>query len=206
MRISKKIALSLCLMLAMAFCLPSIKVYAADSYTVTYRPGNVGYFALEANEEGNKQAMAEAVANQEYGGYEYEVTKNGAIKLYLASGSSIPAAPTYIQAQAGYFVQNTASWGPNGDVASKNTDYVVDYGKLVDGVEYTVQYVDSESGESIAPVYITQANIGETRSVSAPLQIVISGGAVYNLVSEMLLKIYLLFLIKWNRQEPFLMK
>ena len=76
-------------------------------------------------------------------------------------------------------------------MASKNTDYVVDYGKLVDGVEYTVQYVDSESGESIAPVYITQANIGETRSVSAPLQIVISGGAVYNLVSESTLEMIL---------------
>lgn len=191
MKTCKKSFISACVACVIAMLLPSLNVYAADTYTVTFRPGNVGYFATEANEGGDKQAMAEVVASQEYGGYSYSVTKNGAIKVTVPSGMAAPTAPTYIQAQSGYFVKNSASWGPTGEAVDRNTDYVVDYGKLVDGVEYTVKYVDSVSGESIAPVYIAQANIGESRSVTAPAQIVISGGAVYNLTSAGTLELVL---------------
>lgn len=185
---------SLCsgLALAIALMVPSLNVYAAEeSYTVTFRPGNVGYFATSANPEGDKQAMATEVAAQEYGAYSYEVTKNGAIKVTVAPGSTVPNAPTYVQTQTGYFVKDASSWGPAGGNVDRNQDYVVDYGKLVDGVEYTVKYVDSVSGESIAPVYIAQANIGDTRSVTAPSQIVISGSTVYNLTSAPSLSVLL---------------
>lgn len=185
---------SLCsgLALAIALLVPSLNAYAAEeSYTVTFRPGNVGYFATSANPEGDKQVMAAEVAAQEYGAYSYEVTKNGAIKVTVAPGSTVPNAPTYVQAQAGYFVKEASSWGPAGGTVDRNQDYVVDYGKLVDGVEYTVKYVDSASGESIAPVYIAQANVGDTRIVTAPSQIVISGSTVYNLTSASTLSLLL---------------
>lgn len=168
-----------------AVCIPTMKAQAAvDSYTVTFRPGNVGYFALSADAEGSKQEKAQAVAAQVYNGYTYEVTKNGAIKVTVPANATVPSAPGYIQAEAGYFVKDTSVWGPTGQTVDKNMDFVVDYGKLVNGVEYTVEYVDSSSGESIAPVYIAQANIGEEREVTAPKQIVISEATVYNLTSE----------------------
>jgi len=169
---------------ALMLGIPSVNVYAADTYTITFRPGDVGYFALEANPEGDRQVMAEAVAAQEYAGYDYTVTKNGAIKVEVAAGAVAPQAPTYIQTEAGYFVKNVMLWGPERRGVDRNKDYVVDYGKLVDGVEYVVKYVDSASGESIAPVYIVQANIGEKRVVTAPEQIITGGTSVYNLVSK----------------------
>lgn len=179
-----------------AMCLPAMNVRAAETddalvtsgktYTVTFRPGNVGHFALSSDAEGSKQELAEAVAVLEYTGYQYTVTEHGAIKVTVPANAAVPATPTYIQADSGYFVKESSIWGPAGqniEKVDKNMDFVVDYGKLVDGVEYTVKYVDSSSGESIAPVYIAQANIGESRTVTAPSQIVISEGTVYNLTS-----------------------
>lgn len=183
MRIFKKSFLRACVALAVMLMLPSMNVYAADTYTVTFRPGNVGYFALTANPEGDKQQMAQEVAASLYGD-SATVTKNGAIKVEVSAGAAAPAAPTYIQTQEGYFVKEVSGWGPGNLPVDRDLDFVVDYARLVDGVEYTVEYVDSVSKESIAPLYITRANIGEERTVTAPAQIVISGGAIYNLRSE----------------------
>lgn len=176
-------------------CMPTMMVQAKENtaetsktYTVTFRPGNVGAFA-HADAVGDKKANAEAVAAEIYGAYSYEVTKNGAIKVTVSEGEPMPVAPNRIQAESGYFVKDTSIWGPGQDAqVEKNVDFVVDYGKLVNGVEYTVEYVDSSSGESIAPVYIAQANVGETRTVTAPRQIVISEGTVYNLSSKVTLE------------------
>jgi len=174
-----------------AMCIPTMKAQAAvDSYTVTFRPGNVGYFAMEKTDaEVDKQAEAKKVADAQYvglyGADNVTVTKNGAIKVTVPANAAVPSAPIYIQAESGYFVKDAAVWGPaTGQLTDKNMDFVVDYGKLVNGVEYTVEYVDSSSGESIAPVYIAQANIGDEREVTAPKQIVISEATVYNLTSE----------------------
>lgn len=175
-----------------AMCLPAMNVRAeGKTYTVTFRPGNVGYFALTKDAAGSRQEMAGAVAAQVYGS-NYEVTKNGAIKVTVPAGAAAPDAPVYIQTEDGYFVKDTELWGPaENQNVDKNMDFVVDYGKLVNGVEYTVKYVDSSSGESIAPVYIAQANVGETRTVTAPRQIVISAGTVYNLSSAASLELVL---------------
>ncbi len=175
-----------------AMCLPAMNVRAeGKTYTVTFRPGNVGYFALAKDAEGSRQEMANVVAAQVYGS-NYEVTKNGAIKVTVPAGAAVPDAPAYIQTEDGYFVKDAALWGPaENQSVDKNIDFVVDYGKLVNGVEYTVKYVDSSSGESIAPVYIAQANVGETRNVTAPRQIVISAGTVYNLSSAASLELVL---------------
>ena len=187
-KLSAKIRFIGTLFVVVAMCIPSVKVQAGvESYTVTFRPGNVGSFALSAQAGENRQENANAVAKQQYAGiYGAEnvtVTKNGAIKVTVPAGSAMPQVPSYIVAESGYFVKDASIWGPTTQNVDKNMDFVVDYGKLVNGVEYTVEYVDSSSGESIAPVYIAQANAGESRSVTAPKQIVISGGAVYNLSS-----------------------
>ena len=43
-----------------------------------------------------------------------------------------------------------------------NESFVVKYDALVDAVEYKVRYVDSQSGEDVAPPVITQGNAGQT--------------------------------------------
>lgn len=172
------------LTLGAVLLLPGAKAWAAETYTVTFRPGNVGAFAVSSQAQGSAKEKAQEVAALNYAGYETEVTQRGAIKVTVPAGSPAPAAPSQIVAEEGYFVKDASSWGPSGEPVDRNVDYVADYGKLVDGVEYTVEYVDDSSGESIAPVYIAQANKGESRKVTAPARIVISGGAAYNLVSD----------------------
>ena len=172
MRVFKKSFVSACVALALVLMIPSINAYAADSYTVSFRPGNVGSFQKDA---------VDTLTNS-YGAENVMVTTHGAIKVTVNAGAAIPAAPTYIQAKEGYFVK--AGWAStDADKVDRDMDFVVDYARLVDGVEYTIEFVDSASGESIAPAYIAQANMGVERTESAPSQIVISGGAVYNLSS-----------------------
>lgn len=180
MRVLKKSFMSVCVALALVLMLPSMNVYAASTYTVTFRPGNVGYFALADTTLTEKKAMAEEAAAAQYSEGTYHVTDMGAIKVTVTNGSTLDA-PRYIRTEAGYFAKSESEWGPNGETIKKNTDYVVDYGKLVNGVEYTVEYVDIDSGDSIAPVKIAQANVGDEINEAAPEQIVISGGAIYKL-------------------------
>lgn len=180
MRVLKKSFMSMCVALALVLMLPSMNVYAASTYTVTFRPGNVGYFALAGTTLTEKKAMAEEAAAAQYSEGTYHVTDMGAIKVTVTNGSTLDA-PRYIRTEAGYFAKSANEWGPNGETIKKNTDYVVDYGKLVNGVEYTVEYVDIDSGDSIAPVKIAQANVGDEINEAAPVQIVISGGAIYKL-------------------------
>ena len=189
------------LLIAVLLCMPALSVQAEDlsgqtqeTYTVTFRPGNVGYFALTEEESGTRQEMALSVAKLTYGShpdYNFEVTEHGAIKVRVPAHGKMPQAPVYIRAEAGYFVKDSTLWGPSCESVDKNMDFVVDYGKLVSGVEYTVKYVDDASGESIAPVYIAQANAGEVRTVTAPEQIVISEKTVYRLSSKASLELVL---------------
>lgn len=175
--------------LAVAFLMmPAINAHAASEYTVTFRPGNVGRFGLVSDSEKSAKEMAQEVADVLYGG-SASVTENGAIKVRVAAGSKIPAAPAYIIPDEGYCVRN---WGPaSGEKVTKNVDYVVDYGRLTDGVEYTVKYVDEQSGDSIAPFLTAYANIGDSISINAPLVITTSDAGVYELKSDVSAEIVL---------------
>ena len=164
----------------LCFSLSAMDVSAASTYTVTYRPGNVGNFALADTTATDVKTMAEEVAEAMGYSYDYEVTENGAIKLYVPKGASVPAPPSYIVTEGNYFAKNALVWGPaQGAVVEKNIDFVVDYGKLVDGVEYTIQYLDSEDGSSVAPVAIAYGNIGAEETAVAPETIVLSGATTY---------------------------
>ena len=163
----------------------SVSAEAAGTYTVTYRPGNVGHFALADTEETDVKAMAEEAAAAMGYVYDYEVTENGAIKLFVPKGALVPAAPGYIAAKDNYFAKNATVWGPaQGQVVEKNIDFVVDYGKLVDGVEYTIRYLDSEDFSAVAPVAIAYGNIGAEETAVAPEMIVLSGATTYVRDSE----------------------
>lgn len=163
---------------------PAINAQAASAYTVTFRPGNVGQFGIASADNSMKtvQDMAQEVADIYYAQYETTVTENGAIKVKVPAGTEMPATPGYIIPDEGYCVR---TWGPEqGETVRKNVDYVVDYGRLIDGVEYTVKYVDEESGESLAPFATAYANIGDTVTVNAPATITTSNAGEYTLTSD----------------------
>ena len=161
---------------------PSVTANAAQKeYTVTLRPGNVGHFGVKVQDGGETVEMsAEYVAALLYGDAA-TVTKNGAIKVTVAANGDMPSAPNYIIPDDGYFVK---PWEPEtGTKVTKNQDYVVDYGRLVNGVEYTIEYVDDQSGESVAPFVSAYANIGEEMTVTAPFTLTTSNAGVYVLAS-----------------------
>lgn len=163
----KKVCSGLMAILAGVILMPAAKVHAAATYTVTFRPGNVGTF-----DTANVGALY---------GSNAEITSHGAIKITVNAGDAMPAAYPYIIPKDGYFVK---SWGPAESVVTQNVDYVVDYGKLVDGVEYTVKYVDSQSGESVAPFVTQYGNINDTVKAAAPATLTTSDAGTYVLQSE----------------------
>lgn len=162
----KKICSGLMAILVGVVLMPAVKVHAASTYTVTFRPGNVGTF-----DTSNVAALY---------GSNVEITSHGAIKITVNAGDAMPAAYPYVTPNEGYFVK---SWGPSESTVTQNVDYVVDYGKLVDGVEYTVKYVDSKSGESVAPFVTQYGNIGETVEATAPATLTTSDAGTYVLQS-----------------------
>lgn len=181
--LKKKLVSGMMALAVSAALMPAINVQAASAYTVTFRPGNVGQFGIAAEDNSMKTVkdMAQEVADIYYAQYETTVTENGAIKVKVPAGSAVPAIPGYIIPDEGYCVR---SWGPEqGETVRKNVDYVVDYGRLIDGVEYTVKYVDEESGESLAPFSTAYANIGDTVTVNAPATITTSDAGEYVLTS-----------------------
>ncbi|MCR5719765.1 MAG: hypothetical protein K6F84_04290 [Lachnospiraceae bacterium] len=152
----------------------------SSSYTVTFRPGNVGYFSMNGTDSRDKKSLAQEVAANEYASYEYEVTENGAIKVTVPAGGKMPKAPVHIVTNGDYVVKNSFEWGPDpSSTVDRNVDFVVDYGKLVDGVEYIVRYVDSKSKEQIAIPYIARANVGDKVEIEAVKDITLEGNVVY---------------------------
>ena len=174
---------------------PTMDVEAENVYTVTFRPGNVGNFVLtedELSEDVSVREKAELVAKKMEYTYDYKVTENGAIKVYVPAGEIMPEAPRYIVAQEGYFAKSATVWGPVvGEEVTKNCDYIVDYGKLVNGVEYIVRYLDSADDSPIAPMAVAYGNAGDEINVEAPDKIVISSATTYNRNGESAAKLIL---------------
>lgn len=174
--------MTLALMLA---TVPAVSTKAAEQYTVTFRPGNVA--------EGFSESLVSQYETK-YGKENVEVTSHGAVKITVASEAAMPTAP-----QAGQVVykagNETKYFMMPGKEAEKtvtrNQDFVMDYGKLTNGVEYTVKFVDAESGDSIAPSATAYANIGATVSYTAPESVITGEYGQYQLTSEATLSIEL---------------
>ncbi len=143
--------------------MPSMKAQATNTgsktYTITIRTGNTGTFDVKKISTTNT-----------------EVTENY-IRYTLIRGNSLKSAEFFKEdsnlysflehvliVEDGYFLRPISDWanGAVGKTISRNTEYVLDYGKLVDPVEYSISYVDSQSGEQIATPTIAYKNDGDT--------------------------------------------
>lgn len=152
--------------IAVVMMLPTTPVKAEETakktYTVTFRAGNVGRFQTESNN---------------ISGDNVEVTANY-IKFTVAKGESLAQTFGFIGNDAdldafflnmtadidsGYRLKNASSWcaGAAEAAVNRNTEYVLDYAKLVNPVKYMIRFVDVESGEQIAAPTIAYGNAGE---------------------------------------------
>ena len=154
----------------MALVLPMTTVKASEEkeavgkrmYTVTFRAGNIACFDID------KITVSEGM----------EVTKNY-IKVKVAKGDTLAFTVPGWESDArltSWFsnclhYEKEAAYGLKdfngvvGTVVERNTEYVLDYKRLIDPVSYTVSFIDSQTKEQIAAPQITYGNAEETITV-----------------------------------------
>ncbi len=169
-KVKKIITGFLTVFIFMALVLPMTTVKASEEkevaekrmYTVTFRAGNVASFDTD------KITVSEGM----------EVTKNY-IKVKVAKGDTLDftvpgwesdARMTswfsnclHYEKEAAYGLK--AFNGVVGTAVERNTEYVLDYKRLIDPVSYTVSFIDSQTKEQIAAPQITYGNAEETITV-----------------------------------------
>ena len=169
-KVKKIITGFLMVFIFMAMVLPMTTVKASEEkeavekrmYTVTFRAGNIACFDID------KITVSEGM----------EVTKNY-IKVKVAKGDTlaftVPGWESdarltswfsnclHYEKEAAYGLK--AFNGVVGTVVERNTEYVLDYKRLIDPVSYTVSFIDSQTKEQIAAPQITYGNAEETITV-----------------------------------------
>lgn len=169
-KVKKIITGFLTVFIFMALVLPMTTVKASEEkevvekrmYTVTFRAGNIACFDID------KITVSEGM----------EVTKNY-IKVKVAKGDTlaftVPGWESdarltswfsnclHYEKEAAYGLK--AFNGVVGTVVERNTEYVLDYKRLIDLVSYTVSFIDSQTKEQIAAPQITYGNAEETITV-----------------------------------------
>lgn len=169
-KVKKIITGFLTVFIFMALVFPMTTVKASEEkevvekrmYTVTFRAGNIACFDID------KITVSEGM----------EVTKNY-IKVKVAKGDTlaftVPGWESdarltswfsnclHYEKEAAYGLK--AFNGVVGTVVERNTEYVLDYKRLIDPVSYTVSFIDSQTKEQIAAPQITYGNAEETITV-----------------------------------------
>ena len=155
----------------MAFVLPMTTVKASEEkeavekrmYTVTFRAGNVASFDTD------KITVSDGM----------EVTKNY-IKVKVAKGDTLAFTVPGWESDAGLtswfsnclHYEKEAAYGLKafsgvvGTAVERNTEYVLDYKRLIDPVSYMVNFIDSQTKEQIATPQIIYGNAEETIMVT----------------------------------------
>ena len=170
-KVKKIITGFLMVFIFMAMVLPMTTVKASEEkeavekrmYTVTFRAGNVASFDTD------KITVSDGM----------EVTKNY-IKVKVAKGDTLAftvpgwesdARMTswfsnclHYEKEAAYGLK--AFNGVVGTAVERNTEYVLDYKRLIDPVSYTVSFIDSQTKEQIATPQIIYGNAEETIMVT----------------------------------------
>ena len=170
-KVKKIITGFLMVFIFMALVLPMTTVKASEEkevagkrmYTVTFRAGNVASFDID------KITVSDGM----------EVTKNY-IKVKVAKGDTLAFTVPGWESDAGLtswfsnclHYEKEAAYGLKafsgvvGTAVERNTEYVLDYKRLIDPVSYTVSFIDSQTKEQIAAPQIIYGNAEETIMVT----------------------------------------
>lgn len=170
-KVKKIITGFLTVFIFMALVLPMTTVKASEEkevvekrmYTVTFRAGNIACFDID------KITVSEGM----------EVTKNY-IKVKVAKGDTLAFTVPGWESDAGMtswfsnclHYEKEAAYGLKdfngvvGTAVERNTEYVLDYKRLIDPVSYTVSFIDSQTKEQIATPQIIYGNAEETIMVT----------------------------------------
>ncbi len=154
--------------------LENADAYTGKTYTVTFHPGNVGSFTDLDD--------VVAIYNNQEGVVSAESTAHKAIKLVVKPGTQI-TAPIGIEAKDDYYYRQQWNETVEGTV-TKNADYVPQFGRLIDGIEYQVKFLIKGTETSVYPPVFNRGNVGDELSFTALANIPVSAGAFYVLQGE----------------------
>lgn len=150
---------NIALALALSLSVVSMPAHAAEKkYNITYSPGLLGEFKESLIEEYKKTYGAEDVTVS-------EVT--GSVTVKVAISENMPMVdPSDVvfknEEDAEQYYVLTNGWGPASMNPVQNETFVVQYGALVDGVDYTIRYVDDTTNTDVAMPEMGKANVDET--------------------------------------------
>ena len=139
-----------------------ISTEAADSYTVTYRAGNVGRFdtgVLSGISAGTSGQVLDISYTENY--VKVKVKANTEVSVLEDVETVVVNA---LNADDGYELLSSKIWGYRScDVSkiNKNFELILDYGKIVNPAKYIIRYVNDETREQIAPSKIAFGSEGE---------------------------------------------
>jgi|GEM_PF-6033851 len=161
----KKFVVTLCCIILM---MPTTSVMASNDYTLTIRAGSStvnGHFTEEY-----KNYIIELLNKNNITSYDFS---EKTIRITIPEGSALPELPTsllYVDVPLDYYIL-PSGWGytKNNGVMFRNEDIVVQYGRLINGVEYTVYYLERGTTRNIAAPYINRGKDGEKIEKTAKL-------------------------------------
>ena len=177
MRKNKKILAGLLVALTLIVSLlPASTVRAEENddektektYTVTFRAGNVGTFNTDINTE---QYSAKVTENY----VKFSVKKGEKLPFYDSDDALYAFLQTLTSSVVGddgttidyiktnYRLRPITDWadGAATKEISRNTEYVLDYVRLVNPVMYTISFIDAVSKEQVAAPIIAYGEAGE---------------------------------------------
>ena len=141
------------------------------NYTVTFRAGNVGTFDTARI---SSQVKGVTVTDNYI---KFEVKRGESLSQEYAAMCTDDATwnselSYCVTTNPGYGLKNITDWGKDAttQTITRNTEYVLDYVKIVNPVEYTITYVDASSGEQIAAPMIAYGE-ADQEITAAPLTI-----------------------------------
>jgi len=160
----KGIKLFLFTIAIVAFCLP-IKAKANElehtkSYQIILRAGEHGNFDITPSESPNIYNAKKLAFNVAPDTSLSVQVKSGEIIINNEYLCDIKIDPNYV---GKYFVIDYENKYNN---ISKNQEYVIDYGRLVDAAEYKVEYIDNATGIQIIEPKLKYGNDGNQVSAS----------------------------------------
>lgn len=159
----KKLILAIC---AILMLIPTT-AYAATNYTITVRAGsnNVnGTFTSDYENELISLKKNNLITN-----YSFSSSK---VTIEVAEKSDLPTLPdslSYVNVPSkNYYLLPISEWGytKNQGKVSRNEEIVVQYGSLLNGIEYTVYYIERGTTRNIALPKIERVE-ASTGTVSA---------------------------------------
>ena len=165
---------SVCMIFILAVSAVSVvPVHAAATYTLTFRSGNVGSFdTAKVNAAVKNSSLVEV--KKEYIRVKAKRGTSVASAVYDAFGRAVQGSGdmnamflSFLSENKGYTLLDEATWGPKAsDTVRHNTEYVLDYGTIVNPVSYTVNYVDAESGDAVAAPIFSYGSAGDRVTVA----------------------------------------